>query len=152
MRRADAGSIAIIALALTLQAASAETIYVSNEQDNTISVIDGQSLSLAATIPVGRRPRGIGLSADRQKLYVAVGDDNRIDVVDLKTQKVESSLPSGEDPELFVLHPDGRRLFVANENDNLVSVLDIPEKRIDQSKSRSAWSQRAWEQVPMAAS
>ncbi len=53
--------IVALVLALTLQAASADTIYVSNEQDNTISVIDGQSLSLVGTIPVGRRPRGIVL-------------------------------------------------------------------------------------------
>jgi YVTN family beta-propeller protein len=59
----------------SLPTALAETVYVSNEQDNTISVIDGGTLKLVDTIPVGRRPRGIGLSADRQKLYVAVGDD-----------------------------------------------------------------------------
>ena len=66
-------------LALAASSAIAETVYVSNEQDNTVSVIDGRTLAVSATIPVGRRPRGIGLSLDKSKLYVAVGDDNRID-------------------------------------------------------------------------
>jgi PQQ-dependent catabolism-associated beta-propeller protein len=122
-----------LALALALLAAApagAETVYVSNEQDNTISVIDGVTFSVAATIAVGRRPRGIALSPDRRRLFVAIGDDDRIDVVDLAARKVVDVLPSGEDPELFAVHPDGKRLFVANENDNQVTVIDIAQKKI----------------------
>lgn len=111
-------------------AAAAEEIFVSNEQDGSISVIDGGSLSVVATIPVGRRPRGIGVSRNGGELYVAVGDDNRIEVVDIASRTVAGSLPSGVDPETFALHPDGRRLYVANENDNLVSVVDVAEARI----------------------
>ena len=48
----------VFALALLAAPAAAETVYVSNEQDNTISAIDGETLSVTATIPVGRRPRG----------------------------------------------------------------------------------------------
>jgi PQQ-dependent catabolism-associated beta-propeller protein len=110
--------------------AAAETIYISNEQDSSVSVIDGDTLAVIETIPVGRRPRGIGLSAAGTRLYVAAGDDNRIDVVDVASRKVTGSLPSGIDPEAFDLHPDGRRLYVANENDNLVSVIDTVERRI----------------------
>jgi PQQ-dependent catabolism-associated beta-propeller protein len=120
----------VFALALLAAPAAAETVYVSNEQDNTISAIDGETLSVTATIPVGRRPRGIALSPDKRRLFVAVGDDNRIDVVDLASRKVVDALPSGEDPELFVVHPDGKRLFVANENDSLVSVLEIEPKKV----------------------
>src|SRR5512134_2013332 len=87
--------------ALLAWPAAAETIYVSNEQDSSISVIDGGTLAVVETIPVGRRPRGIGLSADGARLYVAVGDDNRIDVVDVASRKVTGSLPSGVDPEAF---------------------------------------------------
>jgi PQQ-dependent catabolism-associated beta-propeller protein len=123
-------NLALVLALLAASAAGAETVYVSNEQDNTISVIDGGTLAVTATIPVGRRPRGIALSPDKSQLYVAVGDDNRIDVVDLASRKVVDALPSGEDPELFVVHPDGKRLFVANENDNLVSVLDLEAKRV----------------------
>src|SRR6266481_9774253 len=65
--RGDARSLhrCLIALAslLFVTPALADTIYVSNEQDNTISVIDSASLSVTATIEVGRRPRGIALSA-----------------------------------------------------------------------------------------
>ncbi len=110
---------------LIAKPAMAETAYVSNELDDTIAVVSGADGRLVATIPVGRRPRGLALSADARLLYVALGDDNGIAVVDTATRRVVGTLPSGPDPEFFVLHPDGRRLFVANENDNLVSVLDL---------------------------
>lgn len=125
---------AIVAGILLLAGAAApsrgDTVYVSNEQDNTISVIDGTALKVVATLPVGRRPRGIALSVDGKRLYVAAGDDNRLDVVDLAQRKVVEHLPSGDDPEAFAVHPDGRHLYVANENDNLVSVVDTVDRRI----------------------
>src|SRR5829696_7121646 len=60
--------------------ALADTIYVSNEQDNTVSVIDSTTLKVTATLAVGRRPRGIALSQDMARLYIAAGDDDRIEV------------------------------------------------------------------------
>ncbi|TGP35940.1 hypothetical protein EN828_09345 [Mesorhizobium sp. M2D.F.Ca.ET.185.01.1.1] len=123
----------LIALGLALvlvPPAAAETIYVSNEQDNTVAVVDGATMTLQAAIDVGRRPRGMALSVDKKVLFVAEGDDNRIDVVDLAKRQVVGQLPSGADPEFFVVHPDGKRLFVANENDNQVSVVDIAGAKI----------------------
>lgn len=119
---------ALVMLVFAATRVQAETIYVSNELDNTVAVIDGGTLALKAVWPVGRRPRGLALG--NGKLYVAVGDDNRIEIVDLQTGRVEGALPSGEDPEYFALHPDGRRLYVANENDGLVTVVDIEAKKI----------------------
>ena len=105
--------------------AAAQTVYVSNEKDNTISVIDAAELEVKATMPVGQRPRGIGLSPDGKRLYVCASDDDKIEVVDTATQEIIGSLPSGPDPELFVLHPSGNPLYVANEDDNLVTVVDV---------------------------
>jgi YVTN family beta-propeller protein len=94
--------------------ADAYTIYVSNEKDNTVSVIDSDKLAVVATWKVGRRPRGITLSLDGKWLYVCASDDNRIDVVDTATGKVVRDLRSGPDPELFILHPKGNPLYIAN--------------------------------------
>ena len=76
----------------------AYSIYVSNEKDNTISVIDGASFELVETIEVGQRPRGITLSDDNKKLFVCTSDDNHVEVLDLDTGKVVDVLPSGPDP------------------------------------------------------
>jgi YVTN family beta-propeller protein len=47
-------------------------IYVSNERSDNVSVIDGATREAVATIPVGKRPRGIHLSPDGKTVYVAV--------------------------------------------------------------------------------
>ena len=105
--------------------ASAETIYVSNEKDNTITVIDGEKLEPVKTIPVGQRPRGILLSKDEKSLYICASDSDHIEVLDLATDKVARTLPSGADPEYFALDPAGKLLYVANEDNSLVTVIDI---------------------------
>ena len=104
------------------------SIYVSNEKDNTISVIDGESLEVTDTIEVGQRPRGIVLSNDGSLLYMCTSDDNHVEVLDLESGKVLHSLPSGPDPELMALSPDGKFLYIANEDDNLVTVVDVNER------------------------
>ena len=98
--------VATLAAMAASAGASAETIFVSNEQDDTVSVIDGATLKVSATIPVGRRPRGIEASGDGKQIYVAAGDDDRIDVIDAASRKVVDHLPSGPDPERFALSPD----------------------------------------------
>ena len=81
--------------------AAADTIYVSNEKDNTITVVDGKTLEPTRTIPVGDRPRGILLSKDEKSLYVCASDSDHIEELDLASNKVVRTLPSGADPEYF---------------------------------------------------
>ena len=51
---------------------SAGRLFVTNENGGDISVIDVASERLTATIPVGKRPRGIRLSPDKSVLFVAL--------------------------------------------------------------------------------
>jgi PQQ-dependent catabolism-associated beta-propeller protein len=119
----------IAALVIGAASARAETIYVSSEKDNTISIIDGASLAVAATVKVGNRPRGIALSPDGRYLYICASDDNAIEVLDTAKLKIVNKLPSGPDPELLVVSPDGLTLFIANEDDNQVTVVDLQTRR-----------------------
>ena len=112
-----------------IQPVFAYSVYVSNEKDNTVSVIDGNSLQLVETIEVGERPRGIVLSKDGRHLYICASDDDHIEVLDLQSKQVVYNLPSGPDPELMSLSADGTRLFVANEDDNMVTVIDTIQRR-----------------------
>jgi YVTN family beta-propeller protein len=47
-------------------------IFVSNERSGDLTIINGQDFSVAATLPVGKRPRGIHVSPDGKTVYVAV--------------------------------------------------------------------------------
>ena len=47
-------------------------IYVTNERGGTVTIIDAASLEVAATVPLGKRPRGIVTNADGSRVYVAL--------------------------------------------------------------------------------
>ena len=51
---------------------TAGRLFVTNEQGGDISVIDVAAQRVTATIPVGKRPRGIRLSPDGTQLFVAL--------------------------------------------------------------------------------
>jgi YVTN family beta-propeller protein len=58
-------------MAMPVQAANYE-VYVTNERSGDVTVINGSDFSIAATIPVGKRPRGIHVSPDGKTVYVAL--------------------------------------------------------------------------------
>ena len=47
-------------------------IYVTNERSGDLTVIAGGSHEVVATIPLGKRPRGIKVSPDGTRLFVAL--------------------------------------------------------------------------------
>src|SRR5271154_4182789 len=47
-------------------------LYVSNEVSGDLTVIDSATYKVITTVPLGKRPRGIHASPDRQTIYVAL--------------------------------------------------------------------------------
>ncbi|HTB60919.1 MAG TPA: beta-propeller fold lactonase family protein, partial [Polyangia bacterium] len=130
------------------RAAAAEA-YVSGEESGEIIVVDLDKGTVAARIPVGKRPRGIKLSRDGKLLYVALSGSPRggpgvdesklppgdrtadgVGVVDLASHKLLRTLESGQDPESFDLSRDGKTLYVSNEETAEMSVLDLASGKV----------------------
>jgi PQQ-dependent catabolism-associated beta-propeller protein len=128
-RIAIIGAVLAVGIAGRAGPAAAETIYVTNEKGNTVSVIDGTTLEVTKTIPVGERPRGLVMSKDYKTLYICASDTGEIEAIDLDTGNV-SPLVSTPDPERIDISPDGKFLFASNEDDNLVSIIDIAGQRV----------------------
>ncbi len=108
----------------------ANLAYITNEKDNTVSVIDIDKKKVINTVKVGQRPRGIILSNDGKLVLICTSDDDRVEVRDAKTMKLKFVLPSGPDPELMVMSPDDSTLYIANEDDAMVTVVDMRDKMI----------------------
>jgi len=66
------GSMLAALLPLTALPAPTYQIYVSNEKSGDLTVIDGGDNQVLATIPVGKRPRGIHAGPDGKSVYVAL--------------------------------------------------------------------------------
>src|SRR5438270_3423719 len=107
-------------------------LYVTNQLDNTLSVIDGSTYKVVATVPVGAFPAGVVVSPDGRHAYIAQGGDNAVAVFDTSTNTIAKnvSLAPGSRPRGVVLTPNGQFLYVADGGSNSVSVLDTGTNQI----------------------
>ena len=136
----------------TLSPPPAVGVYVTNETSGDLSVIDAETNAVIATIPLGKRPRGIVASPDRTLLYVALSgspvagpgvDESKlpppdrsadgIGVVDVRQRKLIKVLTSGPDPEQVALSPDGKQMYIANEDAAQLSVFDTGDGHLVQT-------------------
>ncbi|TIV05969.1 MAG: hypothetical protein E5W00_19015, partial [Mesorhizobium sp.] len=85
-RRACA--LAILATGFMTGPASAYMAYVSNEKDNTMSVVDTGTMQVVKTVNVGQRPRGITISHDGKHIYLCASDDDSIEVIDTASLEI----------------------------------------------------------------
>jgi YVTN family beta-propeller protein len=142
-----------------LQAATYH-VYVTNERSGDVTVINGADLKVVATIPVGKRPRGIHASPDGKLVYVALSgtpieappqidahgnpvfekkrDDENADkaadgigVLDIAAKKLTGKLHAGSDPEEFALSRDGRHIYISNEDTKTASVINIASGKLE---------------------
>ena len=73
------------------------TVYVTNFQNNTVSVIATASNTVTATIPVGNNPFGVTASPDGSTVYVANEGDNTVSVIG----EVTATIPGFSQPVAF---------------------------------------------------
>lgn len=124
-------------------------IYVTNERSGDLSVIDAATYEVVATIPLGKRPRGIHASPDGKTIYVALSGSpiappgvdestlpppdkkaDAIGVFDVRQNKLLRLIPAGSDPEEFDLSKDGTLLYCSNEDVGQTSIVDIASGKV----------------------
>jgi YVTN family beta-propeller protein len=112
--------------------AAAARIYVTNQLDNTVSVIDGGTHKSVATVRVGVSPADMAVSPDRKSVYIANTGSDTVSVLDTADNTVATAiaLPRGSRPTGVALTPDGRHLYTADGGSNRVSVLDTRRERV----------------------
>ena len=101
-----------------------QTAYVTNEGDNSVSVINVSTNTVTATIPVGTYPAGVSVSQDGTKVYVTNQNDNTVSVINTATNTVSATITVGVNPQTLCVTPDGSKVYVSNQNDNTVSVIN----------------------------
>ena len=101
--------------------ATAKAVYVSNAHNDTIDVIDPDTLALRTTIPLripglenlrGIMPLGMAVTESDDRLLVAEAGLNAVGVIDLKTNQLIGHLPVGWFPVTVAVREG--QVFVAN--------------------------------------
>jgi YVTN family beta-propeller protein len=133
------------ASAAIAQPANSYRIYVTNELSGDLSIIDGQTRAVIATVPLGKRPRGLRASPDGKRLYIALSGSpiagpgvdestlppadksaDGIGVFDTTSSRLLTVIKGVSDPEQLAVSPNGARLYVASEDEGLAVVLGLP--------------------------
>lgn len=120
-------ALCVISAAPTVSAAP--FAYIANSGSNTVSVIDGATNTVVATLPVGAVPGGVAVNGTH--VYVANHEDSTVSVI--KTTigsdgrpsfSVEpGAIPVGALPSAVAVSADGTRAYVA-AGDGTISVID----------------------------
>jgi DNA-binding beta-propeller fold protein YncE len=119
------------------------TIYVTNGNDDTVSVVDGSHCNGTDTsqcgntwpvIDVGSSPQGIAFNPITRTLYVANRSDGTVSVInvnlphcnkgDTSDCTVAATVPVGSSPRLIGVVLDTNTVFVGDRNDLTVSIFD----------------------------
>jgi YVTN family beta-propeller protein len=101
---------------------STGTLYICNEANDEIWIVQPGAFKLDRTVGVGQHPHSCVLGADGRNLYVSNWGSRNVSVVDVKSRDRLRDINVGIRPNDLALAPDGR-LFVACAGDNTVHVI-----------------------------
>jgi len=106
--------------------ATTNTVYVTNQSDSTVSVIDGATgLVTGSAIPVGSAPIGVAVDESTNTVYVANRDSSTVSVINRATNSV--SVITGvvfSSPIGVAVDASTHTLYVTNSGGTTVSVIN----------------------------
>src|SRR5207302_4614341 len=100
-------------------------VYVTNQNQGTVSVIDASSNMVVSTITVGDRnsnPIALGIAPNGSKVYVAQFDNAAVSVIATATNTVTASIPVGSFPSSIAITPDGRSVYVTSQSGSVLVI------------------------------
>jgi YVTN family beta-propeller protein len=99
-------------------------VYVANQEDNTVSVINGTNYDILENITIGKSPSSMVFNPNDNKIYVANKGDNTVSVINGTNYDIIQTLSVGKSPSSMVFNPNDNKIYVANKGDNTVSVIN----------------------------
>ena len=107
-------------------------IFTTNIQSNSVSVWEreGPADPQGTTIPVGKGPEGIDMSADGREVWVAHSQDGGISIIDVGAKRVVQTLSiSTKRSNRLKFTPDDKRVLVSDMDGDEVVVLDAQTRQ-----------------------
>lgn len=99
-------------------------LYSTNQNDNTVSVIDPISNEVVKTIAVGAEPRGLAVSPDGTQVWVCNTNAGTVSVISVASLAVTATIVLGNtNPNDIAFTPDGITAYVAEfKNDTVYPI------------------------------
>jgi YVTN family beta-propeller protein len=122
-------------------------IYISEQADNTVTVVDGKTLQVTKRIPLSGNPNLIDLTPDGRWLYVAIAltyDDlsdfpqikanasGGVDVIDTASLQNVKTIPIKGGVHDLNVTPDGKYVIVGNSRGGRANVMTVVDTRTNE--------------------
>jgi YVTN family beta-propeller protein len=101
-----------------------DTVYVTNQGGNSVSVINGRTGTVAGTFPVGSGPRGVAVNEGDDTVYVTNFSSNTVSVINGRTGTVDDTITVGSGPRGVAVDQGDDTVYVTNQGGNSVSVIN----------------------------
>lgn len=100
-------------------------IYVSNEADSTLDVVDGRTLRVTSKVPLSGHPNNISIGRDGSRVYVAIREaPGAVDVIDTRKLERVKSIPIAGAVHNTYVTPDGRYVVAGSIAGKNLTVID----------------------------
>jgi YVTN family beta-propeller protein len=102
-------------------------VYASIQEDNQLTAIDLATQTTRWTVPSGKMPADVFLSADDKTLLVGLTGDEVVEAYDVSVNppKLIKRIPTGAGAHAFRAWGDKRHVLVSNRVANTISRIDI---------------------------
>lgn len=100
-------------------------LYFSSEAEQTLHVVDSQTLQTTKKIPLTGRPNNISIARDGSRVYVGiVSAPGAVDVIDTKTLERVKSIPTKGGIHNVYVTPDGKFVVAGSIAGRVMTVID----------------------------
>lgn len=101
------------------------SVWVANEDGNSITVINARTNKVLTTLTGINGPHNLQVSPDNNTVWIVSGHKNLAIAVDVKTYALKGVVGTGKMPAHIIISPDGKSVYVTNGEDNSVSTIDV---------------------------
>ncbi len=105
-------------------------ILVTNNEDNTVSVIDARTYKVIQTIATGKGPHGLRISSDSKYAYVANMGEDTVSIINVSALKEERRITVGKTPVQTGITRDGKTLVVTLNAENALAVVELATGKV----------------------
>ncbi len=97
-------------------------VLVANREDNSVSVIDADTLKPLKDIAVGEKP--FAIETDGRFAYVVNSGSNDMSIIDIARLLEVDRIPTGRMPYGVAVAPKQHKIYVSNQLENTISMFD----------------------------
>jgi YVTN family beta-propeller protein len=106
-------------------------LYVTTELENSITVIDPNSLKIAFTIPTGQsESHMLAITRDGRRGYTSNVGPGTVSALDLEAKKVLTIIPISAQAQRISLSIDDRWAFTADQTKPQLAVIDTAKNKV----------------------